>query len=670
MAAADNGQRAGVWLVSVGGAAAPGDLGAALGLNHQRQADALRWLRDEGLAAGPKNRISLTAEGWTRFGAVATVEAGPLLAEALDGWPAPHAAFARLLDCAVIARQRLRAARPSGHPGFVAVGETATGKTSVVRVAAELVGADWSQVARLAPAETFHGLIGRREPAPDGGYRLAASPVCALPVVFVDELDKAERDVLRAVRYLMHGEVRVAVEGDVLDLLAVPVLAANPPRGARDRYAAFPPDMRRRSIMLDTGFAMAERERVEACAARWQGRRAAWLDVDALPVAECLDERGVNVLRYIPRLLTEAGQETHLRTLPLELLTLGRLALLPARTDHAVAALWTAADYLTVVSTVPGLVVDGWQGRFPGPHELAPLGAGELAAALRRAGDEADARAAGARAVRVRVERESDELTRDRRELAERLNLAAASIDGRAMRSAPDDARARAAGVRAALLGLRDDVYQAKTPGRLADLHTGRAGLLLDQAGELRAAVERTRREAAQHRAESARQAETDRREQTAARAQYKALRRQRAALLDQVTAQAKHWERLYARTTTRAVEAPLAVLREGVDGYPLIRYEADERPEGRARRLLDALAGPGGVWIATAAEGVRFAGSPGRCPALEQWGPGTRVVIAPLLAELHRQEDQLRATLGRAARANRPRVELRAATARPALPR
>lgn len=117
-------EAAGLWLVSVGGSATSGELGAALGgLNGRRQADVTNALRAGRWVDGPKGRLTLTPAGWTRFAGVGPAGAGKVLDRVVSVLPErlyAHRALLRLYVSAVVARWHLHEARPEQHLTFVA----------------------------------------------------------------------------------------------------------------------------------------------------------------------------------------------------------------------------------------------------------------------------------------------------------------------------------------------------------------------------------------------------------------------------------------------------------------------------------------------------------------------------------------------------------------------
>jgi hypothetical protein len=247
--------------------------------------------------------------------------------------------------------------------------------------------------------------------------------------------------------------------------------------------------------------------------------------------------------------------------------------------------------------------------------------------------------------------------------LADRCRRLRAQLDGRRLAELPEPRRNDAAGLRRVLGLLATRAAQVSTEASLRDVQDqaadplARGAVLVAEA----AAIRQQRHTDA---AETKRQAEQDRRAAKQAqqfhRVQEAAARQQRNEHLAAVVAAAKPLEALYRRKTTAPDEDPLAALvRLRVAGYdqPLLTYVSPPPPPQTKgwRRLLQST--PQGHWQVIGS-GVRFAGTRTSCPALAAWGPGTRAVLAPTLAALHAQENELRALMGTGRQRQRPHVD------------
>lgn len=659
------------WLAGMpGGRATPGEVGAALALNHARQAETVKAMRANGWAEGGQT-LALTAEGWARFGSpvVSAEGAGEVLERALEGWPQTHRAFVELAASAVVARHHLGAVQPSGHLGFMALGETGTGKSAAAGLLCDVFGWDPAEHVLLTPAETAGSLLGRRVQA-EGGVRWEAAAVTRLPFVFLDELDKADEAAARRAMVFMQGERRLRFEDQVHELLPVAMLAANPPRGGRDRYADLRQEYRRRAVVLDTaGMRARGHELARLLRAYYADPRRPRLSLEALRPPESLPDSARAILDSMTNVLTDAGRE-EFEMRSLEFATLGRMALLGADADADVAALLTACGYLQVSETQPGMVRQGWQQSL-GPVRQS-LGtrasAAQLLAMLERGEVERAERARAVRQARTQQASAGLEVAEQGATLAARLGRMHEALDGRRLQALTAGQRDEAKGLRRTLRTLQGKAARVSTARGLEEVQA-LAEDPLRRAEALVAAetAERTRkdRETVQAAAEAAQQAAWAKQQREAERAavkQARAFQREQLAaqereareLLAQVVAEAKPLEQLYRRTRTAEGESPLAQLRRlQVDGRAVLAYQGNQG-SGLLSALGAAFTGEVGRWmIAGTSQG--FPGSPSRCAALAEWGPGTRAVLAPVLRYLHGQEDVLVQRLGKQPRAGRP---------------
>jgi hypothetical protein len=618
--------------------------------------------------------------------------AGRVVDAAVAGWPYAHAAYIRLMVSVMVGRHHLGSVRRSGHLGFMAIGETGTGKTSPVEQVAWLFGLDPVSIRYLMSRETKGSLIGRREQNPGGGYRLVCSPATQGPLVLLDEFDKAEKPVREAAWAFFQGDTRVTVEGDLYALAPTAALAANPPEQGQ-RYSGLRQEYRRRSVVLDTGYMRGRGEEIEAMLERFyaQPPQRARLDLARLvPPADRLNDRAREVLRSVRRALTEAGREEFPGVQALELAALGRAALDPD-TDQVMAAYATAIDYLLVTETVPGQVVEGWQL--------------DMAAVHAAFGDEADVEALGAVIDQARTERarvkagarravvarqvDDDELTAERATIAARLKRVSDSIEGRRLGVLTGEQRDAAKGVRAVLVKLGKQVADSRSRAALAEL-TDRAHEPLAAAQSIAQAAARERARLADEQRRTARESAENKRQAVRSRtltrkAEQARKGRLREALADLVE-EARPLETLYRRTGTGG--NPLTALTAlRVNGTPLLVFtpgpqsaaaldatltilgavgtlmaRTDTRPSPAPRR------GRPGTWQVTGTGRV-FPGYADHCPALAAWGQNTRAVLTPALAALHTAEDQIRGELGVKPRQTRPRLDTeRWQVTRPAL--
>lgn len=671
-------EQAGKWLTTMPeGSASPGELGAALSLNHARQAETMSELRAQGWVEGPKGQISLNAAGWARFGGdLETNGAGDVLEDLLDGWPQPYRAFVQLLVSALVARHHLSEHRPSGHLSFVALGETGTGKSALARLVCDLFAWPVAEHELQLPMQSAGSLLGRRNETPQGWVWEPAAAT-RLPFLLLDEVDKATEPVRRLAMIYAHGESQQSAEGQVHDLHPTVMLAANPPRSSRERYDVVRPEYRRRSAVLDTGFMRSRRTEVEQLLrAHYDRTPRPRLSLDRLTVPQGLSPGALATIGSLMHVLTSAGAEEFPGTRSLELAALGRCALIGPGADDRLAAVSVAIDYLHVTETVPGQIRRGWQQEAGMLRHHFGADADVLVAALERG--KAEQAAAVAAVTQQRTQRQVADLetVEAAHRLKHRLQVAYDALDGRRLASESEAVREEAGGLRPVLKNLATKAANTSAAATLGDLEAlaerplSRALALIKQA-----AVDKQRRES--DRADEKRQAEHDRswgaqqakaaqqERRRAADAHADALREQ----LRLIRNAAEPLEALYRRRATRHGESPLDELRrQRVDGRPLLRWERPPRtPEppqasGTVRKVTHALVqgalaartGPAaGRWV-VAGSGARFPGGTDSCPALSEWGPNTRAVLEPMLRTLHAAEDGAVVALGARGRSRR----------------
>lgn len=225
------------------------ELAAVTGLSERTVRAAVARLVGHRLAvrAGQRGRVFTTPAGRAEAGAGMP---GLALVGALDGavglLPSEgHRAFTRLLLSGVVARWHLRSRWRSGWGCFVVVGPTKTAKTAVAELACQALGLASSVAIRSLRGETEAALVGRRERI-EGRFRLVASELLGLPLLCLDEFDKAPGELRTATSKLLQGDAEIAGEGtQVLDVAPCVMVCANSPAGLRGEYL-------RRAVVLDT----------------------------------------------------------------------------------------------------------------------------------------------------------------------------------------------------------------------------------------------------------------------------------------------------------------------------------------------------------------------------------------------------------------------------------
>jgi len=656
-------------LARLGGDATPGDVGALLDLPHSTQARAIGELRRRCLVDGPKTRLRLTTEGWAAFAAMPDVGAGVVLDEQLAGWPHEHRAFVELLVSAIVARHHLGDEHAEPHLGFMAVGGTGTGKSSIAEFVCRLFGWDLVRHRVFLQQETVGSVGGRRG---GGAHEYSRAPLMALPFVVFDEWDNADDPLRRAALPYFQGTCTVQLEGELVALHPVPMLAANPPAG-RGRYDHLRGEYRRRSVVLDTG----DRRRPELVVFHRQavlGRPLLPLE-QLVPPATELDAQSTGIIDMLHEVLSTEGQDQAPPAQALELAALGRAALLGPGADLRHAAYATVLSYLVVTETIDGgrQVAEGWQLDVRAIQEwLGPGVGGDLEAAMQRARDARAARAADVAVGRRRRVVEDLALTERRAALCAELEQVRRQLHGG--RGVPAADQPTAAGIRAHLGKLRESAGAQRSTAGLTEVAT-LAAAPLARGRELLARLEadKTARTAqCQAEKEQERRAVAARRgtakaDAVARRQQKQALRRELTA----VRALASPLERLWDRRTTRRGEAALDTLRryELPNGQRLVEYSATQPTTpgglstiGLLAVIVSAAAGgkqratpiPTGVWRSPIDEGVTFPGTTSSCPALTEWDEGSRAVIAAALEVIYEREDQLVVVTGTASRSSR----------------
>lgn len=661
-------EAAGRWLVSVGGLSTPGDLGAALGLNHARQADVVRALRDGGLVDGPQKELRLTPAGWAMF-STPDAEGGEVLARVLNAclpqWAYGHAAYARLLVSATVAKGHLFATRPDDHLSLIALGPQGTGKTFLARLVCEVLGLDWRRHLVQLDDETRGSLRGRRGQVGDEGWRLESAAWAGLPLVVFDEIDKAPPAARTAVWRYLRGQGVVYVEGEPHEVRPVAMVAGNPPEGAAGdpARALLPEGTRRRSVILSTGYVGG---RTGELAERIDAGMRSLTPADRLALARLrppLVELPVEVravLREAGRMVTPAHGPTPF--LGLEAAALGRLAL--AGGDPMAATVGTLVDYLAVTGTTPGMVDPGWLARAAGLRAwVADGGHGDVAGVLESIERGQDAARSASRELRVSRAAAGDELVRDRAVMVAHLDRAAAALDGKVTRSWPAPVKIDAASIRAVLVRLREDAAASRSREALEDVRA-RSLPYGAQVDELTRGAQAAREMAELQAAQERKQIEWDRnaqREGEEYRRRQEAAQRTAAVVeLETLMPVVKELERMYRRTGRAGARPTVALRGCRVDGRPLLEFRPDQvQPIGGgfAGRVLSAMFDGGGrmgEWFDVSG---RFLGrgllTEGP-PVLREWGAGTREVIAPVLRDLRAREDRLREAAGRRRRSSR----------------
>ncbi len=643
-------------LGELGGEASPAELAAAAGLAPRTSATWAGQLAAVGLVERTKALVRLTELGRHHLPGPATLagvgaDLDPVLEQV---WPSEfHRAFLRLLLSAIVARHHLRRHRPSGHLGFVAAGETSTGKSAMADFACNVFALAPAEHRVFVPTQTAGSLYGRRE-RNKAGTKFSPAPFLARPFVVLEEADKGTPEQWAKARGLLQGETDIEEEGARIDIACTPLIAANTDPG--QLLGLIRPEYVRRSVVLDTwhlsDFADELPARLRALELAG-GPPLISLEACAPPAA-FLDDDAVAITAHM---VTGALLDRLWHPQALELAALGRAGLLGLDADRdafARVAYETAIDFLVCAETT-GRVRPGWVLQVPAGREALDASP-DLARMLGRFEElKADRQVVTAAVVRRRSAGESEdlELIRERHEAAERLAVAAASIE-----RPPTENRAEAKGIREALRKARTKILDARTADALAAA-VAVAEPLRQAAVELRARIDQAK--------SAATAAVADRRQEEAfARHQAKRVRDQSGAEAKAAKASARR--RLTdlrknikpLETAYRSKGLPLDQLAklQRLDGTPLVTFERfRSQPKrgffvGWADAYSDRPA-PTGYWVS--ATGNRWEGGPAWCPELEQC-EGTRTALLPVIADAYASEIALE---GRAGAASRKRLAI-----------
>ncbi|HEX6490807.1 MAG TPA: hypothetical protein VF002_05490 [Gaiellaceae bacterium] len=327
------------------------ELEAASGLKERTCRETVRRLEGKGLLVREgKRRIRATAAARAEVGAgLPGLALAPALDAALACFPAEsQRAFGRLLLSAIPARWQLAQSHADGWGGFVLLGPSKTGKTTIAKFVCRIFGLEERQAIRLALEETPGSLFGRRLRGAEG-YRFEPSPMLGLPFACIDEWDKADEQTRRMGSGLLLGKTVAELEGEELFVRPTVLLCLNSDRRG---LAVLPEAYVRRSVVLDTGALGSLLEDMDEAAYRlFNGTAIPRLALARLRLpAERLPEELRALLRSeLKASLTEEGWRLA-DAEAISRLALGRAALTRGELKQAVLA--TVVDCLSCAATI------------------------------------------------------------------------------------------------------------------------------------------------------------------------------------------------------------------------------------------------------------------------------------------------------------------------------
>ena len=168
-----------------------------------------------------KRRVWATDAGRGEAGAgVPDVGLAPALDAAIGCFPTEaQRGFVRLQLAAVIARWHLAGEYSTGWPGFIAIGDSKTGKTAVASLVARVYGLSELQAIRSAFRETATG------------WRVERSPTLALPYLCIHEWLRASRELQAAAGGLLLGATADELESERFEIAPTVYITMNRPAG-------------------------------------------------------------------------------------------------------------------------------------------------------------------------------------------------------------------------------------------------------------------------------------------------------------------------------------------------------------------------------------------------------------------------------------------------------
>ncbi|MBI1743549.1 winged helix-turn-helix transcriptional regulator [Candidatus Acetothermia bacterium] len=350
----------------------PQALKERLNVNYSTLRKRLARLRSEGLLTqqdrwGP---YKITPAGEARLAEVSLPRLSPMLTDPglqglIESLPSGgHRALFRLALSGVVAKKHLWKSFTMGWAYFCIAGKTKRFKSALGAVLCQVLygtEADFHLYSLQSASE--HELLGRRHVQKGGEVKLAQSPIWKVDFIVLDELDKCRDEaVRRMVLFFCDGRSRFPVEGELVENHVTPFITLNHVGDLKEKLGE---PYLRRGIVLNIDSYEDELDGIELRAHEiFAKAEKVRLGLERLSVERAgITKEDRAFLHHLAHdHLNEEGKslsDTH----TLEILVLGRLALLGPKAEVREAIFETLQDYLICAETV-GFTQEGWGSRF------------------------------------------------------------------------------------------------------------------------------------------------------------------------------------------------------------------------------------------------------------------------------------------------------------------
>ncbi len=275
-----------------------------------------------------------------------------------------HRALFRLALAGVVAKKHLWKSFRGGWAYFCIAGKTKRFKSALGAVLCKVLygpEADFHLYSLQSASE--RELLGRRHVQKGGEVKLAQSPIWKEDFIVLDELDKCRDEaVRRMVLFFCDGRSRFPVEGELVENHVTPFITLNHAGDLKEKLGE---PYLRRGIVLNIDSYGDELDGIELRAHEiFAKAEKVRLDLERLCVerAEITKEDRAFLHRLAHDHLNEEGKDLS-DTHTLEILVLGRLALLKLKAEVREAIFETLQDYLICAETM-GFTQEDWGSRF------------------------------------------------------------------------------------------------------------------------------------------------------------------------------------------------------------------------------------------------------------------------------------------------------------------